>query len=172
MLAFPEGRLAPGSPRVLFGSVTGLIVVLYAGSALFVDAYPTHTPWAFCDADCPPNAFMVVDRQPAIVDNLVIPARELLGVVLLAAVTWWLVRRLRAASPLQRRANAPVVAMSVAWLATLVAYLVTRRAAPDAAAVGTVGRIWSLCIPAIAAAFFAGIVRRRIGLGELLSASG
>ena len=88
--------------------------------------------------------------------------------VLLAAVTWWLVRRLRTATPLQRRANAPVVAMSVAWLATLVAYLVTRRAAPDAAAVDTVGRIWSLCIPAIAAAFLVGIVRRRIGLGELL----
>ena len=56
----------------------------------------------------------------------------------------------------------------MAWLATLVAYLVTRRAAPDAAAVDTVGRIWSLCIPAIAAAFLVGIVRRRIGLGELL----
>ena len=168
ILAFPEGRLAPGSPRVLFGSVTGLIVVLYAGSALFVDAYPTHTPWAFCDADCPPNAFMVVDRQPALMENLVIPLRELLGVVLLAAVTWWLVRCLRIATPLQRRANTPVVAMSVAWLATLVAYLVTRRAAPDAAAVDTVGRIWSLCIPAIAAAFLVGSVRRRIGLGELL----
>ena len=141
ILAFPEGRLAPGSPLALFGSVTGLIVVLYAGSALFVDAYPTHTPWAFCDTDCPPNAFMVVDRQPAVMDDLVIPLRELLGVVLLAAVTWWLVRRLRTATPLQRRANTPVVAASVAWLTTLVAYLVTRRTAPDAAAVDTVGRI-------------------------------
>ena len=82
---------------------------------------------------------MVVDRQPAVMDDLVIPVRELLGVVLLAAVTWWLARRLRTATPLQRRANAPVVVMSLAWLATLVAYLVTRRAAPDSAAVDTVG---------------------------------
>jgi signal transduction histidine kinase len=168
MLAFPEGRLASGWTRALFGSVTGLIVVLYAGSALFVDAYPTHTPWAFCDADCPPNAFMVVDRQPAIIDAVVIPVREVLGVVLLAAVTWWLARRLRTVSPLQRRAIAPVVFMSLAWLVTLVAYLVTRRAAPDATAVDIVGRIWSLCIPGIAAAFLVGMVRRRVGLGELL----
>ncbi len=168
MLAFPEGRLAAGWPRVLFGSITGLIVALYVGSALFVHAYPLHTPWAFCNADCPPNAFMVVDRQPAVMDDLVIPLRELLGVVLLAVVTWWLARRLRTASPLQRRANAPVVVMSLAWLATLVAYLVTRRAAPDSAGVDTLGRIWSLCIPGIAAAFLVGMVRRRVGLGELL----
>ena len=44
MLAFPEGRLAAGWPRVLFGSITGLIVALYVGSALFVDAYPTAHP--------------------------------------------------------------------------------------------------------------------------------
>ena len=124
---------------MLFGSITGLIVALYVGSALFVHAYPLHTPWAFCNADCPPNAFMVVDRQPAVMDDLVIPLRELLGVVLLAVVTWWLARRLRTASPLQRRANAPVVVMSLAWLATLVAYLVTRRAAPDSAGVDTLG---------------------------------
>ena len=153
---------------MLFGSITGLIVALYVGSALFVDAYPLHTPWAFCNADCPPNAFMVVDRQPAVMDDVVIPLRELLGVVLLAVVTWWLARRLRTASPLQRRANAPVVVMSLAWLATLVAYLVTRRAAPDSAGVDTLGRIWSLCIPGIAAAFLVGMVRRRVGLGELL----
>ena len=58
--------------------------------------------------------------------------------------------------------------MSLAWLATLVAYLVTRRAAPDSAGVDTLGRIWSLCIPGIAAAFLVGMVRRRVGLGELL----
>ncbi len=168
MLAFPDGRLTPGSPRMLFGSVTGLIAALYVGSALFVDAYPTHTPWAACNADCPPNAFMVVDRQPAIMDAFVIPAREVLGVVLLAAVTWWLAQRMRRASPLQRSATAPVVLMSLAWLATLVAYLVTRRAEPDAAALETLGRIWSLCTPGIAAAFFVGIVRRRVALGDLL----
>ena len=149
MLAFPEGRLAAGWPRVLFGSITGLIVALYVGSAL-LRATPTrlHTPWAFCNADCPPNAFMVVDRQPAVMDDVVIPLRELLGVVLLAVVTWWLARRLRTASPLQRRANAPVVVMSLAWLATLVAYLVTRRAAPDSAGVDTLGASGACASPA------------------------
>ena len=98
--------------------------------------------------------------------------RELLGVVLLAVVTWWLARRLRTASPLQRRANAPVVVMSLAWLATLVAYLVTRRAAPDSAAVDTVGRIWSLCIPGIAAAFLVGMCDGASGSASCCTASG
>jgi signal transduction histidine kinase len=172
MLAFPEGRLAPGPPRALFGSITGLIVVLYAGSALFVDAYPTNTPWASCDAACPPNAFLLFDHEPAVMADLVLPVRELVGVVLLSAVTWWLARGLGAASPLQRRAIAPVVVMSLAWLLTLVAYLVTRRAAPHSAGVGALGRVWSLCIPGIAAAFFVGMVRRRLAVGEVLQGLG
>jgi signal transduction histidine kinase len=172
MLAFPEGRLAPGPPRALFGSITGLIIGLYAGSALFVDAYPTNTPWASCDADCPPNAFLVIGHQPAVMTDIVIPVRELLGVLLLGAVTWWLARRLRVASPLQRRAIAPVVVMSLAWLLTLVAYLVTRRAAPHSPGVDTLGRVWSLCIPGIAAAFLVGMLRRRVALGEVLQRLG
>ena len=90
MLAFPEGRLVSGTARLLFGSVTALIAVLYIGSALLVEDYPTRTPWAQCIDTCPPNAFMVVDAEPAVMDDLVLPGRDLLGVVLLGAVTWWL----------------------------------------------------------------------------------
>jgi CheY-like chemotaxis protein len=109
-LAFPDGRLAAGWPRVLFGSITGLIVVLYVGSALFVDAYPVHTPWAFCNADCPPNAFMVVDSQPAVMDDVVIPCASCWGcpagcgdVVAGAEAP----HRLAAAAPSQRTGRGP-----------------------------------------------------------------
>ena len=172
MLAFPEGRLASGPARILFGWTAGLIAVLYVGSALFVNAFPAHTPWASCVADCPPNAFMVVDSEPAVMADLVVPLRDTLGVVLLAAVTWWMARRLRTASPLRRRAMAPVVVVSLAWLATLLAYLVVRRIAPHSDALDTLGRIWSLCIPGLAAAFLVGMLRRRIGLGEVLHGLG
>ena len=87
-------------------------------------------------------------------DRLVLPGRDLLGVVLLGAVTWWLLVRMRSSSPRRRSAIAPVVAMSVVWLMTLVAYLVIRRVAPDADVLTTIGRIWSFCVPAIAAGFW------------------
>jgi signal transduction histidine kinase len=168
MLAFPEGRLTGGTARVLFGATTALIAVLYVGSALFVEDYPTRTPWAHCIDTCPPNAFMVVDAEPAVMDRLVLPARELLSVLLLGAVTWWLLARMRASSPRRRSAIAPVMAMSVVWLATLLAYIVTRRVDSEADVVTTLGRIWSLCVPAVAAAFLVGLLRQRLVFGDVL----
>jgi signal transduction histidine kinase len=168
MLAFPEGRLADGTARILFGSVTAVIAVLYIGSALLVEEYPTRTPWAHCIDACPPNAFMVVDAEPAVMDRLVLPGRELLGVLLLGVVTWWLLARMRASSPRRRSAIAPVVAMSIVWLVTLVAYLVIRRFEPETDALKTLGRIWSLCVPAIAAGFLVGLLRQRLVFGDVL----
>jgi signal transduction histidine kinase len=133
-----------------------------------VEDYPTRTPWAHCIDTCPPNAFMVLDAEPAIMDRLVLPGRDLLGVLLLGAVTWWLLARMRASSPRRRSAIAPVVAMSLVWLVTLVAYLVIRRVAPEADVLTTVGSIWSFCVPAIAAGFLVGLVRQRLAFGDVL----
>jgi signal transduction histidine kinase len=169
MLAFPEGRLASGTARLLFGSVTALIAVLYIGSALVAEDYPTRTPWAQCIDTCPPNAFMVVNAEPAVMDRLVLPGRDLLGVLLLGAVTWWLLARMRTSSPRRRSAIAPVVAVSLVWLVTLVAYLVVRRVqGSDADVLVTLGRIWSLCVPGIAAAFLVGLLRQRLVFGDVL----
>ena len=66
MLAFPTGRLRRGVDRYLLGGVTAVVAVLYLGSALFVEAYPLYTPWATCRLDCPANAFLVLDAEPAL----------------------------------------------------------------------------------------------------------
>jgi signal transduction histidine kinase len=169
MLVYPTGRLAPGLDRRVYEAITLLIALLYVGSALFVDHYPERTPWASCRADlCPPNSFQVLDSEPAVMENVVRPAREILGIVLLGAVAYSLARRMRAATPLERRVQSPVVVMSIVSIVVLMAYLVTRRIAPDAAAVDTLGWAWSLCIPGIAAAFLAGLLRQRLLLGEVL----
>ena len=97
-LAYPEGRITPGIDRRLFGGVALVVAVLYVGSALFVEAYPLDTPWASCTTDCPPNAFFVLDTQPAFIDDVVTPLREALGVGLLAGVSLSPVRRFRAAA--------------------------------------------------------------------------
>src|SRR4051794_19226102 len=48
MLAFPDGRVARGVDRALYLSLNALLWLLYIGSALFVEQYPEHTPWASC----------------------------------------------------------------------------------------------------------------------------
>jgi signal transduction histidine kinase len=168
MLAFPLGRPARGLDRALFGTTTALIALVFIGSALFVEAYPTGTPWATCLDDCPPNAFLVLDHEPAIMGDVIEPARELLGVLLLGAVTYSMARRLRIATPIQRVASGPLVVTSSLSIVILAAFLVVRRAAPETGTAEVLGWVWSLCVPAIAAAFFSGLMRRRLLLGERL----
>jgi signal transduction histidine kinase len=168
-LAYPDGRLAPGIDRTLFGAVTALIAVLFVGSALFVETYPAHSPWASCDADCPANAFLVLDAEPAIMDSLITPLRELLAVVLLIGIAGSRVARYRAAPPLQRRIIGPVMVSTVVSVVTLSLYLLVRRAAPDAEVVDALAWLWAISIPAIAAAFLIGLVRRRTMVGEVLT---
>ena len=83
LLAFPSGRLATPAARRLVVAATLLILVLFVPTALVVDAYPVPTPWsATCDTDCPANALQVTSSQPAIVDGLIRPVREVLAALL------------------------------------------------------------------------------------------
>jgi signal transduction histidine kinase len=45
---------------------------------------------------------------------------------------------------------------------------VARRAAHDTDVATVLGWVWALCVPGIAAAFFVGLLRRRLHLGEML----
>jgi signal transduction histidine kinase len=170
MLALPEGRLEARIDRQLFRFCIVLAVFLYAGSSLFIEAFPAQTPWATCRADCPANAFMVLDREPAVMKAVVQPLREGLTVILMLGVIASLVYRGRVASPFRRRAILPLIAMGVASAASLAAFLIVRRSAPDTASAASLGQLWSLTVPGMAAAFLVGILRQRMMLGDTLSA--
>jgi signal transduction histidine kinase len=167
MLAFPQGRLT-GTDRRLYGALALLIAVLFIGSVPFIETYPANTPWASCDADCPPNAFLVLDSEPGFMTGVVQPVRELLAVLLLAGIASSMARRWRVATASRRRLIGPVLFTSLASVWILVAFLVARRVDPDAAALGTLATLWSLCLPAIAVAFFSGMLWRRIAIGDVL----
>ena len=169
MLAYPDGRLAPGIDRRLFAAVAALIAVLFVGSSLFVEAYPTQTPWASCEADCPANAFFVLDTEPAVMADVITPLRELLAVVLLVGVAASRIARYRAAPPMQRRIIGPVMVASVVFVVTLSLFLIVRRAGPDTEIAGVIGWLWALTIPTVAVAFLVGLVRRRTMVGEVLT---
>jgi signal transduction histidine kinase len=169
MLVYPDGRLAPGPDRKLFAAVAALIALLFIGSALLVEAYPPQTPWASCDGNCPPNAFLVLDSEPALMDSVVQPLRELLAIVLLLGVAVSRIARYRVAGPMQRRVIGPVMVASVVSAVMLALYLLIRRAVPGTQVVDVLGWLWAMTIPAIASAFLIGLVRRRTILGEVLT---
>jgi signal transduction histidine kinase len=169
MLAYPSGRAAPGADRTLLRALLAVLLVLYVGSALLVEQYPAHTPWATCQADCPANAFLLLDREPAFMDAYVQPFRELLALALFAAVLVSMLRRWRSATELRRRTLSPLLGLSAISVALLAAFFVTRRVAPDGQASETLGLLWGLCIAGLAAAFWVGLMRRRLLVGEVLA---
>ena len=169
LLAYPNGRVTPGLDRLLFRSLNVLLWLLYIGSALLVSAYPLYTPWSTCVADCPPNAFMLPASQPAIVSSFIEPVRELLAIALFAGVLVSLGRRWLAATQLQRRTSAPVMFMGALSITLLAAFFVARRVADDPDTARTLGTLWGLCVAGIAAAFFVGLVRRRLQFGRVLA---
>jgi signal transduction histidine kinase len=172
VLAFPDARIARAFDHVLFAGISLVVAVFFVGSALFVEAYPQHTPWASCTARCPDNAFLVLGHEPPVMSEVVQPLRETLAVLLFLGVTASLVARLRRASFVQRRSTVPVTLMSLVSALILIAYFPVRRSAPDSDAAATLGNLWALCIPGIAAAFLFGLMRRRLMVGGVLERLG
>src|SRR5206468_2852897 len=107
LLAFPDGRVAPGLDRVLLFGILGVMAFLFIGTAPLVAAFPAKTLWATCTTDCPANAVFVLDHQPSWLPQLIL-VREWLVELLWLGVFWSMLRRFRVASPLQRRALGPV----------------------------------------------------------------
>jgi signal transduction histidine kinase len=158
LLAFPTGRIDRGLDRALVWIAVLLVLVLYLPTALLVERYPVPAPLASCDVGCPANAFMVSGSEPALIEDLVRPLRELLTIALFAMVAVRLAQRLRAATRLRRRALAPVLAVACFRCAAFSAALVARRVAPESVVDAS---MWLLAaaVPLTALAFLAGLLR-------------
>ena len=168
MLAFPSGRLTTGVERALVWALTGTIAVLYLPSALIVEQFPKPAPNAPCGLECPDNAFMILDAEPGFVGALLIPARELIAVLLFVGVLVVLARRIRRATALMRRTLLPVLAVASVRAGVFVLYFPLRRADPTSPALDVLGWIWLLCLPGIALAFLVGLLRMDLAAGEAL----
>jgi signal transduction histidine kinase len=92
-LAYPAGVLTGRVEKVLVAvSVIG-VAVLYLPTALVVQDFPLLP--AYCSNTCPANAFRVVQSEPALVENLVLPARGAITVAVYATVAVLTFFRLR-----------------------------------------------------------------------------
>jgi signal transduction histidine kinase len=172
LLAFPDGRIAGGLDRALLYGVAAVSAVLFFGTVFLVEAFPVHTPWATCTNACPANALFALDRQPAFMADAIIPLRECLIDLLWVGMVVSLVRRWRAASPLQRSAMAPVVVLGTVMGACQIAFYTARELDAPANLVEALAFAWALCIAGVSAAFLFGLFRRRLTLASALARLG
>jgi signal transduction histidine kinase len=168
ILAFPAGRLPARADRLLVGGAALMVLCLYVPTALLVDSYPVPTPWAECSDGCPGNAFMVVDHQPAFIDDVVRPLREFLLVALFAGATARVAWRMRGANSLTRRVLGPVLAVAVFRLAVFAVGQAGRRIAPDSRFVEVGAWLLALAVPLLALAFLVGTWRWRLFMASAM----
>jgi signal transduction histidine kinase len=168
ILAFPSGRLSGRVDRALMWSLVLLAVTLFFPTALLVERYPEPSTWTSCHGGCPDNPFMVTASEPALVTDLVRPLREVVLILLLAAVTMRVALRVRRASNLLRRTLAPVLGVAAFRLVCFVGLLGLRRADADSALIPV--WIWSLSlgVPLLAATFLIGLARWRLFIASAM----
>jgi signal transduction histidine kinase len=168
VLAFWSGNLKTRLERGIVIAFSLTVVFLYLPTAFLVDRYPEPSLWAGCRGDCPDNAFVLVDEQPAFVDAFIRPAREVIMIAVYLAVVAVLARKLRRATELNRRVLSPVLPIAIVRLLVLAGGVVARRAAPESQAVDALAWIYILTLPALAAAFFVGYLRLQLFVGDAL----
>ncbi len=161
VLAFPSGRLARPD-RILVVAIAVVAGLLYLPTALLVESYPAPSAYMSCDTDCPGNAFMLAGSEPAFVEGVIRPLRELLTVAIFAAATVRLLWRLEHATHLLRRLLAPVAIVASARLVALAVGFGAR--AIDQDSTFTTATVWviALALPAIACAILVGLIRWRL----------
>ena len=171
LLAFPYGRIEKGLDRAVFLGVVGVLVVLFYGTAPFVEAFPAKTLWSTCTTDCPANALFVLDEQPAFLTKVIF-VREWLIELLWLGLFYSMFRRWRAASRLQRQAMGPAFIAGALLGVFHYAHITARQLGAPADTVIALSSAWTFCIVAVCAAFLFGLVRRRMLLAGALTRLG
>ena len=168
ILTFPSGRLTTPIDRRLATAVFGLVAILFLPTALIAESYPTPSPLSTCDADCPGNAFMVPNTEPASLDDLVIPVREVLAGALLLAVVIRLADRIRRATSLMRMTLVPVLVFAILRTLAVAVGIGLRGVEADDSVVVTVTAVIALGLPALCIGFLIGLLRWRIHIADSL----
>ena len=168
VLAFPSGRLPGRVDRVLAGAMTFVIGVLFLPTALLVETYPVPAPATSCTTECPHNAFMIVDAEPAFVEDIVRPLREFLAAALFAAATVRLGVRIHGATHVMRRTLQPVLLVAIFRLAMYALGLTGRRVAPESQIIEIASWMIAFAVPGLAIAVLVGLVRWRLFTAEAM----
>ena len=138
VLLFPDGRLGGRAARTLLTVTAVGSALLWMAALLFADTLPAGGPLVPCDGSCPQNAAQVVELDPDPSRLLGLAYGLFCGAIGLAGAAV-LIRRLRRASAIRRRAIVPVLAILPAVFIGVGVYVLLREAAPDSPGLDPVG---------------------------------
>jgi signal transduction histidine kinase len=170
ILAFPSGRLTTPIDRWLAGAAVAVVATLFLPTALLTETFPAPSQFSTCTADCPENAFMLLSTEPAWVDDVVVPLRELLAFAILLAVVIRLADRIRRATRLMRRTLVPVLVFAIVRTLSIAVGLALRRGGADDSVVIAATTVTELALPAMCLGFLIGLVSWRIHTADCLVA--
>jgi signal transduction histidine kinase len=172
VLSFPTGRVTDRVDRSIVAAAALLVCLVYLPTALLDRDFPVPSPYTSCDTGCPENAFFVLGSEPGVIDAVIRPLRDALAALLFLAVTFRLAQRVRGSTQLMRRTLNPVLVVAVVRFACATLFLVVRRSDEQGSAVDVVGWCAALGLPAMAAAFVAGLLRWRLFVARALQSLG
>lgn len=167
LLAYPTGRIEDRAGRAIAVVAVVVICAGYLATIPFVDQFPLPAPYAQCGHDCPRNYF-ALGSEPAVIDQVVKPVRELITFSLYLAVALVLAARLGRLGHNLRRTQAPVLGVAILRFAVAAAYVALRGAGVDETIADTVAVVALLSVAVTAAGFLVGLLQWRIYVGQAL----
>jgi signal transduction histidine kinase len=168
VLSFPGGRLVDRTDRLIALATAAVIVVLFLPRLFVAETFEVPSPYTSCLRDCPANAFFLLSSEPAFVDGFLRPAGVVLVFVVMTVVVLRLLARLRDATPVTRRMLAPVVGVAMLRAGLLGVAVVAREVDPTAWPLEVAAWLLALAVPAVALAFFLGLLQWRLYAGRTL----
>jgi len=123
MLAFPSGRLKGRVERMLVITGALAVLLLWLPGMMLSHQVILGGPFLQCGPTCPRNVLFVADLPE--LSNALHTALRVVGGLVLVATGIVLLQRLRRATPLLRRALAPVLFASVARTVAVTVFLAT-----------------------------------------------
>jgi signal transduction histidine kinase len=161
VLLFPDGRLeGRGARRLLAVTVLGS-GVLWMAALLFANVLPAGGPLIPCAGGCPDNAAQVAELNPDPSRVLGLAYGAFCAALGLAGAAV-LVRRLRHATPIRRRAIVPVLAILPAVFIGMGGYVLVREAAPDSPLLDPLGWLVLVAFALFPSLVFVGLIRGRV----------
>jgi signal transduction histidine kinase len=167
LLSYPSGRLEGRTEQRLFACGAVLVGLLFLPTVL-VAQFPHPSLWSMCSAGCPHNVFSLGTSNPTVVQDVVVPAREVLVVLLFGAIAALLLQRGRRAGALLGQLYGPIAAFAILQILVFAVYYPLRALAPDSESLSSLSWIFVLSLPAVAVACGSGRVYRRVRTGNVL----
>jgi signal transduction histidine kinase len=168
ILSFPTGRVSKRGDRLLVGAMALLVLALFLPRLALAQDFEVPSPYTSCIRDCPANAFLLLDHEPAFVDAVMRPIGAALVLAVMIAVLLRLWQRIREATPLGRRMFTPVLVIGAARVVLVGAGFVARQVDPTGLPVELTSWLIAFAAPAIALAFLVGVLRWEFFAGQVL----